>query len=117
VTSVSREAMKKGICDSKYFVLFLSRNTREPNQNGKNWVVEELNFARSIGKPTRILMKTDPRFGGVATFEEMKRLTPVHYRWVFESDEEVVPSNEEKLPGGRHQVTLGFLSRFEHQRN
>jgi len=54
------------------------------DQDGRNWVVEELNYARSIGKPIRILMKTDPRFQGVATFEEMRELIPDAHRWVFE---------------------------------
>jgi len=52
--------------------------------------MEELNCAHSIGKPIRILMKTDPRFQGVPTFEKMKKLTPAQYRWVFESVE-VIP--------------------------
>jgi len=43
------------------------------NQNGKNWVTEEVDYARSIGKPTGLLMKTDPWFCGVLTFEEMNK--------------------------------------------
>jgi len=83
--------MKKGIRDSRYFVLVLSRNTWKLNKSGRSWVMEEVDYARSINKPIRLLMRTDPRFGGVTTFEEMKDLTPENYRWVFETDEEVIP--------------------------
>jgi hypothetical protein len=63
----SEQGMHDGVRFSNYFVMFMSAKMLAPRPNdGKNWCIQEVQWALEHRKPIIIVFQTNPNWGGVA---------------------------------------------------